>query len=237
MATYDLPAALANIPLSQARLESTLYSLTQQELAEDSVLPGWTRGHVLTHIARNADSMDRLIEAALTNRLGEQYPGGMEARNADIEKGAGRPLDEIIDDVSAGNAKVVTAFARMTAPTWGRSVRYTTGVYPASRCAWMRWREVEIHHVDLGLESYTIDSWPHEFVSCHLPYELAKLPARLEPGTSMRVGGSRFGTGPVTASVDGTERALLAWLAGRPSLADAQIESSTGSLPELPRWL
>ncbi len=33
-----------------------------------SLLPGWTRGHVLTHIARNADSFVRVLEAARSGR-------------------------------------------------------------------------------------------------------------------------------------------------------------------------
>lgn len=232
--TYDLPAALANVPISQGRLETTVYTLTEDELQADSVLPRWTRAHVLTHLARNAESMGRLVEAALRNELGEQYPGGGEARDADIEVGAKRSLSEIIDDVSAGNALVVTAFARMTSQTWSRMVGFRSGPDAASRCAWGRWREVEIHHVDLGLDTYTIEDWPEEFVACHLPYELAQLPYRLPAGTSIRVGGSRFGTGDPIGTVDGPEHGLLAWLFSRNSLAAPHLTSSTGDLPELP---
>lgn len=232
-ATYDLPAALANIPLSQGRLESTLYSLDDEETHELSVLPGWTRGHILTHLARQGDAMVRLVDGVLTRRDAELYPGGQAGRDAAIEEGAKRPLDELIDDVTSTDAQVVTAFARMTTPTWGRTVQFFSGPYPAALCAWTRWREIEIHHVDLGLDTYTIDSWPDEFVSCHLPRELAKLPARLAPGTAVRVGGSRFGSGDLIGTVDGPEPALLAWLLGRTGIAAPSLR---GTLPPLPPW-
>ncbi|HEV2088636.1 MAG TPA: maleylpyruvate isomerase N-terminal domain-containing protein [Cryptosporangiaceae bacterium] len=233
---YDLPAAVANVPLSHARLEQTLYCLGEEDLREPSVLPRWTRGHVATHVARHADAMVRLVTSTLTNSPAEQYPGGRDARDAEIEAGADRPLEEIIDDVAGANASVVMAFARMTAPTWAREVQFLQGRYPASRCAWARWREVEVHHVDLGLDMYTIHNWPEEFISCHLPHELAKLPSRLAADTAIKVGASRFGSGDVLATVDGPEPALLAWLFGRAGLAAPHLRSSTGTPPDLPTW-
>ncbi len=233
---YDLPAAVANVPLSQARLEQTLYCLADEDLGEPSVLPGWTRGHVASHVARHADAMVRLVTGTLTNTPAEQYPGGRTVRDAEINAGAQRSLDDVIDDVTSANASVVAAFARMTAPTWARDVLFLQGRFPASRCAWARWREVEVHHVDLGLDIYTIDNWPEEFISCHLPHELAKLPSRLPADTAIKVGASRFGTGEVTATVDGPEPALLAWLFGRTGLAAPYLRSSTGAPPDLPGW-
>ena len=53
-----------------------------------SLLPEWTRGHVLTHIARNADSFVRVLEAARRGEVVTQYEGGVAGRNADIEAGA-----------------------------------------------------------------------------------------------------------------------------------------------------
>jgi maleylpyruvate isomerase len=234
--TYDLPAALANVPLSQGRLESTVYTLTEAEVRGTSVLPGWSRAHVLAHVAQHGHAMVRLVDGVLTGRNAEQYPGGKAARDADIEAAASRSLDDLTDDVTSADASVVTAFARMTAPTWGRTVHFLSGTFPASRCAWSRWREVEIHHVDLGLDTYTIDSWPDEFLSSHLPHELAKLPSRLPAGTAIKVGGSRFGTGDLIATVDGPDPALLAWLLGRSGLAAPSLTSSNGRLPDLPPW-
>ena len=59
-----------------------------------------------------------------------------------------------------------------------------------------RWREVEVHHSDLGL-GYLVADWPAEFVSLDLPLALARVPERIE---------------------DPAQRAgLLAWIYGRAS--------------------
>lgn len=236
MSIYDLPAAVANVPLAQDRFTRTLSGLTEADVREPSVLPGWTRAHVIAHVARHAEAMVRLIDGVLTYRAAEAYPGGPAVRDAEIETSAHHSIDELIDDAYETNASLVVAFARMTTPTWGRQVQFPTAAYPASRCAWSRWREVEVHHVDLGLDVYTIESWPEEFVSTHLPHELAKLPGRLPPGTAIRIGGSRFGRGDVITAIDGPEPAILAWLFGRGGLAAPSLRSSSGEFPKLPSW-
>ncbi|WP_170323582.1 maleylpyruvate isomerase family mycothiol-dependent enzyme [Cryptosporangium phraense] len=233
--TYDLPAAVANVPLAQERFFGTIATLTDAEIREPSVLPGWSRAHVIAHVSRQGAAMVRLVDGALTHRSVEAYPGGPAVRDAEIETGAQSDVNDLMDEVSESNREVVYAFARMTAPTWGRQVLFPTGAYPASRCAWARWREVEIHHVDLGLDVYTIESWPEEFVGTHLPHELAKLPARLAPGVAVQVGESRFGTGEIVASLEGPDSALLAWLLGRVGLAAPALEIK-GTPPELPPW-
>lgn len=232
--TYDLAAAVANVPLAQERFAGTLGTLTDAEVRESSVLPGWTRGHVVGHVARNGDAMVRLIDGALTDRPAEAYPGGPSSREAEIELAARGSANDLADEVYSTNIAVVHAFARMTTPTWERQVKFPTGWYPAARCAWARWREVEVHHVDLGLDTYTIESWPEQFVACHLPHELAKLPNRLTPGTAVQVGDSRFGTGDVVATVEGPDAAVLGWLFGRVGLAAPSL-TITGAL-NLPAW-
>jgi maleylpyruvate isomerase len=237
MATYDLEAAQAGIPHGQRRLERTLSTLTEAEARTDSVLPKWSRGHVLTHIARNADAMVRLLTGALHEIPAEQYPGGAAGRAADIEAGSGRPAAVLVADVMSTNVAVEAALEKMTEEAWTRTVRWANGhEFPASRCAWSRWREVEIHHVDLGLERYTIADWPAEFVQAHLPHEIAKLDRRLGASAAVEIGGVRYGSGRNSVTLEGPDHAVLAWLIGRSSLAAPHLTSSTGALPELPFW-
>ena len=73
--------------------------ITDEMVAGPSRLPGWTVGHVLTHLARNADSFVRLTLAAENDEVVEQYSGGLEARRRDIENGSTRSAREIIDDL------------------------------------------------------------------------------------------------------------------------------------------
>jgi uncharacterized protein (TIGR03083 family) len=49
---------------SHARLRRTLAGLTDAGARRPSLLPGWTVGHVLTHLARNGDSHVRMLDGA-----------------------------------------------------------------------------------------------------------------------------------------------------------------------------
>ena len=71
-----------HIEKSHARLALTLAGVTDTDARRPSLLPGWSVGHVLTHLARNADSHVRMLEAAAVGEVADQYPGGNERRAA-----------------------------------------------------------------------------------------------------------------------------------------------------------
>jgi len=88
---HDDPGDLqSRIAESTGRLLATAAELTDDQAREPSLLPGWSRGHVLTHLARNADGLRNLLIWARTGVVTPQYPSG-QARDAAIEPGAGRP--------------------------------------------------------------------------------------------------------------------------------------------------
>ncbi len=232
MTTYELSASLPAISLAHRRLEQTLETLTEDEARGASGLPGWTRGHLLTHLARHAESAVRLADGAAANVPAEQYPGGAAERNAGIEAGADRPAKELAVDVAETNAEVERVFAAMPTEAWDRIVTFRQGDFPAARTAWTRWREVEIHHADLALDRFTIADWPAAFVEAHLPHELAKLADRLPAGVAYEINGVRYGDG-APHTVAGPDFALLAWLFGRPDLAAPHLDTPA---PDLPNW-
>ena len=84
---HQLRADLLALDEATSRLVRTADALTDAEAAGPSLLPGWTRGHVLTHLARNADALVGLVDGALTGVAAPMYPS-VEARAADIEAGA-----------------------------------------------------------------------------------------------------------------------------------------------------
>ena len=77
-------------------------SSTRPAVRAPSRLEGWTVGHVLTHLARNADSHTRMLDAAWHGEAVEQYAGGRQERAGAI---AGRRRTgqrcELRDDVHA----------------------------------------------------------------------------------------------------------------------------------------
>jgi maleylpyruvate isomerase len=85
---------LAEITTATRALLATAAKLDDDDVRAPSLLPGWTRGHVLTHVARNADGGTRLLTWARTGAESYEYPS-LEARAAEIEDGAGRPATDL----------------------------------------------------------------------------------------------------------------------------------------------
>src|SRR5437763_14008235 len=176
---------IAGIREADAKLLATIQGLDDDAVRRPSLLPGWSVGHLLTHIARNGDSVVRRLDGALRGEVVDQYVGGPAGREAEIEEGAHRPAAELVDDIRRTNAAVDEICARMPVEAWGRLTRSVTGSeLPASRVALSRWREVEVHHVDLGL-GYTPRDWPADMVDVCLPGVLATLPRRTDPAALM----------------------------------------------------
>ena len=84
---WDPAPDSAEIEAATSRLLATAKTLSDAEVLAPSGLPGWSRGHVLTHIARNADSLVNLLTWAATGVEHPQYPS-MQARDTAIEAGA-----------------------------------------------------------------------------------------------------------------------------------------------------
>lgn len=128
-----------------------------------SELPGWTRGHVLTHIARNADSFVRVLSAAERGEEVTQYEGGVEQREADIERDAGRDWLTLVNDVQSSGAALEAVIAGQT--RWDLALTRPTGEsVPHAGLPFLRWREVLVHHADVGDAGFTADDWPAEYV-------------------------------------------------------------------------
>jgi maleylpyruvate isomerase len=190
----DVDESIAGCAQAHRRLRVTLGQLDDDIARSPSRLPDWTIGHLLTHIARNADSHVRILEGALAGEEVEQYEGGAEQRQADIEAGAGRSAGELVDDVITTFVRLEDTFERMTPEAWDGSGLSGGQRWPCRDLPLFRWREVEVHHVDLGL-GYEVVDWPEEYVAAELPIALSALPLRI--------------TDPATRAV------VLGWLLGR----------------------
>jgi maleylpyruvate isomerase len=150
---------------SHASLMADLDRVDDATALGPSMLPGWTRGHVLTHLARNADSNTGIFLAAQAGDVVAQYPGGNEQRAADIEAGADRSAAELCLDVEAATARLEAAWASTTDEVWetGRGVSVARGEVSLSEWVFSRWRETEVHHADLDV-GYTWARWPARYV-------------------------------------------------------------------------
>ncbi|MGV9255597.1 maleylpyruvate isomerase family mycothiol-dependent enzyme [Streptomyces sp. NPDC003697] len=219
---------LASVREATDRLLTAVAELDNAAVTHTSRLPGWSRGHVLAHVARNADALVNVLE-------GRAMYVSAEARDADIERDASRSLGAQFDDVRESAAR----FQRTAeAPAdWSRTVELRNGVTDsAARVPFRRWVEVELHHVDLGI-GYELEDLPAEFVEREIDFLVARFRGNPDvPATRLTDGARVWSTGrdaagsPVT--VTGGRADLLGWLAGRREGAALTVDG--GSLPRLP---
>lgn len=230
------PASFAEIAAAADRLLAGLAGLGDQDVAQPSLLPGWTRGHVLCHLARQAPALERLLEWARTGIETPQY-ASRRARDAEIEAGAHRPAATLLADLRATAAHFQRSVEQLPAPAWEATIRPFTGeLGTPRRILVIRIRELELHHIDLDI-GYGFADIPESARQIILDDVLGYYAAAegvpdcvLSDPEGALVG--RFGTGgPV---VSGTPADLLAWLAGRSTGAALD---STAELPALPAWL
>lgn len=139
---------------------------------EPSLLPGWSIGHVLTHLARNADALRSMIEGAVLGEERLMYSSPAH-RDADIEAGSSRAADELVDDVRRCAWALESAWSRLDARAWAGAGISRIGRFSVSTFPWRRWREVEVHHADLRLAGFTPADWSAAFTATDLPRLLA----------------------------------------------------------------
>jgi maleylpyruvate isomerase len=149
------------------RLLDTARVITEPDLRAPSLLPGWTRAHVVAHVARNADAMRNLLAGVRTGQDRPAYPSA-EARQADIERGAGLRASELMADL-AGSAMALRTVARqLPEEGWQVPVRILdSDPFPAAQLLTRRLVEVELHHCDLGA-GYGPADWPAAFAAMGL---------------------------------------------------------------------
>lgn len=246
---HEAGQLLAHLQRATARLLATAGTVSDAQAREPSLLPGWTRGHVLTHIARNADAIGNLLRSARTGTPIPMYPS-QQVRDADIEAGSGRPASGLLADVRASAGTLEAEAASLPDEAWPVIVRTRQSDVPARAALLMRLAEVEIHHVDLGV-GYRPSDWPATFAPAQLSRVAAAFAGRagvpdcllLPDGTDpVRIGppaqapgGPAAGSpgGPLTVS--GPAWAMLAWLLSRGDGSGLSVDPP-GTLPVLPPW-
>ena len=117
--TQITPEALpAELHKAAGTLTRLLTKLDESSVAEPSELPGWTRGHVLAHVAGISNAMARQLEYARRGESIELYDGGMDGRNKAIELAAGHSLAQHTNSVTAAVEAVIAAFDSLAPEDW-----------------------------------------------------------------------------------------------------------------------
>jgi uncharacterized protein (TIGR03083 family) len=124
--------------------------LDEAALGAPSALPGWTRRHLLAHVAANAGALGNLVHWAATGEPTPMYssPG---ARAAGIEGGAQLPDAELGAWLRRAARALDDAMAALSDEQWRAPVQTAQGrTVPATEVPWLRAREVYVHAVDLA---------------------------------------------------------------------------------------
>ncbi|WP_433263187.1 maleylpyruvate isomerase family mycothiol-dependent enzyme [Actinosynnema sp. CS-041913] len=238
-AVQDAVAGLAEVERATQALYDVVAGLDQVAVRGPSLLPGWSRAHVVTHLARNADALVNLLTWAKTGVEHQMYPSPAD-RDADIAEGAGRLPQLLRADLDAASQRFATAGRDLPPTAWEAEVTYPhSGPFLAHRIPWLRLREVWVHLVDLD-SGVDFDDIPAHLVEDFVDEAVGRFADRADvPAVRLDVtlpdgrhrGWELTAAGdPVT--VGGPAAAVLGWLTGRRS--GARLD---GPVPTLPRWL
>lgn len=123
--------------------------LTEEQFAAPSLLPGWSRKHVVAHVHHNAEALGRLVSWVATGVESPMY-SSVEHRNGEIEASATLSGDELRRLVRQSAGALATDLGKLSEQEWSIQVVTAQGrTVPASEIPWMRAREVAVHAVDM----------------------------------------------------------------------------------------
>ncbi len=235
-ARQSVPANIRALTSSTDSLLHSIEELTDSQAREPSLLPNWSRAHVLTHIARNAEAMINLLTWARTGVETPMYPS-REKRNADIEAGSGRAAAALADDVRTTAARLRAELDDAPESTWDGPIVWGSRNRTAAgaEIPHLRRVEVEIHHVDLNLD-YTLAHLPEDFVEQMLADVTRDYSADHDKPGVVLVGNDNEGRWmiePGGPEVSGPPPSLLGWLLGR---TEGVGLHSDAPLPTLGPW-
>ena len=214
-------------------LLGTAADLNDETVRAASLCEGWTRAHVLSHIARNADGLANLVSWAVTGKPVAMYESP-QSRDADIEAGSTRSAQEIFTDLKESAARFAAAATGLAGPPEHAEVQMRTGrTVLGGQLPTLRLMEVVFHHVDLDA-GYTFADADPGFVRRAIRNAVERMRnSGQAPAVSLRGDdGETWSIGDGAQEVTGTNAAVLLWLAR----GDETGVSSEDALPGLPAW-
>ena len=254
----ELAADLRVLADVTTALGRTTATFDDEDARRPSLLPGWSRGHVLSHVSRNADGMCHLVSWARDGRPRPMYPSAA-ARDADIEAGSHRSARLLLHDVTVSAARLQAALEELAdlpddaiAAALRRDVvfgapRPGAVAVPAAALPAARAREVAIHHADLAA-GYGPQDWPAPLARRILGDVSA---ARRGPGglagvaRLVVVGAGEEPSGDLARDIvlaadgrtlRGPVWALAWWCTGRPGCEDRLQADDRGPVPPAVPW-
>jgi maleylpyruvate isomerase len=222
-----LTAVRALVTASTQRLLGDTIGVDDDAWRSPSLLPLWSRGHVATHLARQADAVGRLVDWARTGERQDMY-ASPQLREEEIEAGSGRSGLELQVDLDTSAERLSEGFTSLdetdstgeaAAGPWDSEVELRGGQRVVARLLPLaRLTEIVLHHIDLDI-GFGVDDVDDETAEWLLEWSAYRLGARDEFPRLELVSDSGFhtalGSSGDVRRVTGSSPALLGWLTGR----------------------
>jgi maleylpyruvate isomerase len=161
---------------SHRRLLASLAPLTDADFRSPSLLPRWTRGHVVTHLANKTKTLVWVFDGPAAGEIRRQFPVEQDHDLA-ADTGAARSASELRSELERSFEFVEAAWDGLGGELWGRQGIVTPGPRTMAEIVGRHLRDVEVHHVDLDI-GYRVSDWPPHFVEGELTKRLRALPDR-----------------------------------------------------------
>lgn len=240
----EIRAALRLMTEGTQYFNRTLEDLPDTHLDGASLLPGWTRRKVISHVAYNAQAILRLVEWAATGVEQSMYESS-EARDAQIEEGATLPAKQLRELSHESASALDAAWRELSDEAWKSQVKMASGPpFPATVTIWMRTREMWIHAVDLDSGASFVD-FPQNMINHLLANVLSAWRGRqaaedipnflLIPNDQGLPQGVGALDDPDAIIVRGASVDLARWATGRSFLGITT--DAGGAVPTAPRWI
>jgi maleylpyruvate isomerase len=249
-------ADLEAVRVATRRFLQSVDPLGDEQVSAPSRLPDWTRAEVIAHFARNADGIRGMVEGAARDEVTPMYPS-VEARAAGIADGRGERAAVLLADARRASDRLAESWSSLPDDGWDR-VGQASVKRKMRELPWVRWREVEVHHVDLDA-GYEVSDWPVHFVTCALheiftTFERRRSPLRPRDHRAFRivvtdherawrvalqgddVEVQEGGNGDVNGEARGWGCDVAAWLYGRDPRGGGITASGDLDVLRMPRW-
>jgi len=222
--------------LSRLRRETDMFLATIESLADDempapSLCEGWSRAHVIAHLASNGRTLVKLIDWATSGQEEKLY-ASPQARTEEINAFAALPRKELIEAFRESAAYFAEQSMRLTGELAVEEVGLSGKRLPSTSIVALRIAEVVVHHQDLDT-AWTIGEADPDSVLDALEAAVRTMRAKDSPGMTLATEeGEEWVVGDGALRVASDREGLLEWLArgqGRHVEAD-------GPLPVLPSW-
>lgn len=171
-------ASLGACRSSHRQLLEALAPLTDDDVRSPTLLPRYSRGHVITHLANKTRAQAVIFGGPAAGEIRRLHPDGYDPDLA-ADAGAGRTAAELGADLAQAFVLLEAAWDALDDTMWDRLGIMMAGPRTMAEVVTHHLRNVEVHHVDLDI-GYRPADWPPILVEGELAKRLRSFPDRVD---------------------------------------------------------